>query len=63
MYVAMGKKLTCGRFGNKNSTRFGIPRDSYIKWLDTVIDDWLFTPEAQKMAHAALTEAKCNEKD
>jgi hypothetical protein len=44
-------------------TRFGIPRDSYIKWLDTVIDDWLFTPEAQEMAHAALTEAKCNEKD
>jgi len=40
--------------------RFGIPRDSYMKWLDTVIDDWLFTPEAKKMAHEALTEAKCN---
>jgi hypothetical protein len=41
-------------------TRFGIPRASYIKWLDTVIDDWLFTPEAREMAHAALAEAKCN---
>ena len=41
-------------------TRFDIPRDSYIKWLDTVIDDWLFTPEAKKMAHAALAEAKRN---
>jgi hypothetical protein len=41
-------------------TQFGIPRDSYIKWLDTVIDDWLFTPEAKEMAHAALNEAKCN---
>ena len=41
-------------------TRFGIPRDSYMKWLDTVIDDWLFTPQAREMAHAALTEAKCN---
>ena len=40
-------------------TRFGIPRDSYMKWLDTVIDDWLFTPLAREMAHAALTEAKC----
>jgi hypothetical protein len=41
-------------------TRFGIPRDSYMKWLDTVIDDWLFTPEAKEMAHAALAEAKCS---
>ncbi|MGB5751069.1 MAG: HD domain-containing protein [Desulfobacterales bacterium] len=41
-------------------TRFGILRDSYMKWLGTVIDDWLFTPEAKEMAHAALTEAKCN---
>lgn len=41
-------------------TRFGIPRDSYVKWLDTVIDDWLFTPAAKEMAHAALAEAKCN---
>jgi len=38
--------------------RFGIPRDNYLKWLDTMIDDWLFTPEAKKMAHAALAEAK-----
>ena len=41
-------------------TRFGIPRDNYLKWLDTVIDDWLFTPEAKEMAHAALAEAKYN---
>jgi hypothetical protein len=41
-------------------TRFGIPRDSYTKWLDTVIDDWLFTPEAKEMALAASAEAKCN---
>ena len=41
-------------------TRFGIPRDSYMKWLDTMIDDWLFTPEAKQMAHSALADAKCN---
>jgi len=41
-------------------TRFSIPRDRYIKWLDTVIDDWLFTPEAKEMAHAALAEVKNN---
>jgi hypothetical protein len=41
-------------------TRFGIPRDSYMKWLDTVIDDWLFTPEGKEMAHTALGEAKCS---
>jgi len=40
--------------------RFGIARDSYLKWLGTVIDDWLFTPAARKMAHAALAEAKRN---
>ena len=40
--------------------RFGIPRDSYLKWLDTVIDDWLFTPEGKEMAHTALGEAKCS---
>jgi hypothetical protein len=43
-----------------NHTRFGIRRPSLMKWLDTVIDDWLFTPEAKEMAHAALGEAKCN---
>jgi len=41
-------------------TRFGIARDSYMKWLDTVIDDWLFTPEAKQMAHEALAEARFN---
>ncbi len=40
--------------------RFGIPRESYMKWLDTVIDDWLFTPDAKQMAHDALAEAKCD---
>ena len=40
--------------------RFEIARDNYLKWLDTVIDDWLFTPEAKKMAHEALAEAKSN---
>jgi hypothetical protein len=40
--------------------RFGIPRDNYMTWLDTVIEDWLFTPEAREMALAALAEAKCN---
>ena len=39
-------------------TKFGFSRDNFIKWLETRIDDWLFTPEAKKMAHAALTEAK-----
>ena len=38
-------------------TRFGIARDRYMEWLDSVIDDWLFTPEAREMAHAALAEA------
>jgi hypothetical protein len=41
-------------------TRFGIPRHSYMKWLETVIDDWLFTPEAKQMAHEALAEARFN---
>jgi len=41
-------------------TRFGIPHDSYLTWLDSVIDDWLFTPEAKEMAIAALVEAKYN---
>ena len=40
--------------------RFGIARDDYIRWLDTVMTDWFFTPEARAMAQAALTEAKCN---
>ncbi len=40
--------------------RFGLPRDSYMIWLDTMIDDWFFTPEAKKMAHKALADAKRN---
>ena len=38
--------------------RFGIPRHRYMEWLVTMIDDWFFTPEARKMAHEALAEAK-----
>ncbi len=38
--------------------RFGIPRASYVNWLDTMIDDWLFTPEARKMAQDALAVAR-----
>jgi len=38
--------------------RFGIARDAYLAWLDTVIDDWFFTPEAAQMARDALAEAK-----
>ena len=41
-------------------TKFGFSRDSFIKWLETRIDDWLFTPEAQKMAQEALSEAMSN---
>jgi len=43
-----------------NHARFGIARDRYMQWLETVIDDWLFTPQAKAMAHAALIAAKCN---
>ena len=38
--------------------RFNIPRDRYMKWLATRIDDWFFTPEAGKMAQEALAAAK-----
>lgn len=38
-------------------TKFGFTSDSFIKWLETRIDDWLFTPEAKKMAQEALAEA------
>jgi hypothetical protein len=41
-------------------TRFGMGRDDYIRWLDTVMADWFFTPEAKAMAHTALTAAKCS---
>ena len=41
-------------------TRFGIARDRYIKWLDSVMADWFFTPQAREMAQAELTEAMCN---
>ena len=40
-------------------TRFGIARDRYTAWLETVIDEWFFTPEAKEMAMTALAEAKC----
>ncbi len=41
-------------------TKFGFSRDGFIKWLETKIDDWLFTPEAKKMAQEALAEAMSN---
>jgi hypothetical protein len=41
-------------------TRFRIERDRFIKWLDTVMADWFFTPKARQMAHTAPSEAKCS---
>ena len=41
-------------------TRFDIARDRYIKWLESVITDWFFTPQAKEIAQALLTEARCN---
>jgi len=43
--------------------RFGIPRDRYMQWLDTEIDEWFFTPGARQMATTALIEAKTNSGD
>jgi len=38
--------------------RFGINRTNYMHWLETMIDKWLFTPEAKDMAYKALGEAR-----
>ena len=43
---------------NIDHTRFDIPRDAYLDWIGTMIDGWLFTPEAKDMARKALREAK-----
>ncbi|OPY73396.1 MAG: HD domain protein [Syntrophorhabdus sp. PtaU1.Bin002] len=38
--------------------RFGIDRESYLDYLDGVIDAWFFTPEAKEMAREALAETR-----
>lgn len=38
--------------------RFGIELETYVTYLETRIDDWLFTPEAKNMAREALAEVK-----
>ena len=38
--------------------RFGIPRNAYLAWLDTMIEGWFFTSKAKNMAHQALSEAE-----
>ncbi|MBN1848539.1 MAG: HD domain-containing protein [Deltaproteobacteria bacterium] len=38
--------------------RFGIKRDEYVAYLDTVIEQWMFTPEAKEMAQEALNQVK-----
>jgi len=42
---------------NIHHTCFGIAQDSYLDWLGTMIDRWLFTSKAKDMAHEALHEA------
>ena len=37
--------------------RFGIERETYLDFLGTTIDTWLFTPEGRAMAREALDEA------
>lgn len=39
--------------------KFNIQRDSHLKWLEIMINAWLFTPAAKKMAQAELIKAKC----
>lgn len=43
---------------NIDHKRFGIDRDTYMRYLETVIKKWLFTPEARRMASETLAEAK-----
>jgi HD superfamily phosphodiesterase len=38
--------------------RFGIDRRTYITYLDGIIEQWFFTPEARNMARKALDETK-----
>jgi len=39
-------------------TRFGIKREDYLEFLGTMIDVWLFTPEAKKMAREEWNRAR-----
>lgn len=43
---------------NIDHKRFGIERKEYLGYLETMIERWLFTPEAKRMAGEALAEAK-----
>lgn len=43
---------------NIGHIRFDIQRDTCLDWLDTMIDGWLFTPEAKDMAYKALGDAR-----
>jgi HD superfamily phosphodiesterase len=38
--------------------RFGIDRDNYMAYLNSIIYQWFFTPEAGNMAQEALNETK-----
>jgi len=38
--------------------RFGIDRDIYLEYLDTIIDQWFLMPAAGNMAREALIETK-----
>jgi HD superfamily phosphodiesterase len=43
---------------NIDHDRFGIDRDVYMGYLETMIERWFFTPEAKQMAGEALAESK-----
>ncbi|MFQ5613584.1 MAG: HD domain-containing protein [Anaerolineae bacterium] len=38
--------------------RFGIEVRAYMDWIGTMIEGWMFTPEAKAMAREALAEAR-----
>lgn len=38
--------------------RFGIDREPYVGYLETMIETWFFTPEAKRMASEELVKAK-----
>ncbi len=42
---------------NIDHHRFGIELEKYLGWISTMIDGWMFTPEAKTMAQAALAQA------
>ena len=43
---------------NIDHVRFGIDRESYLDWIGTTIDEWLFTACARVMAREGLDEAR-----